>query len=150
MKASSAMAMEIPMAIPRAASARTQAASVPMAIGPSATTGHRPARAKVKPNASAARAGSAMLRMPGRGTKMRAPLTRARTSRNENSVPVERVSSMGIAPQVAEQRGGVRHDLLQHPRHEEQQAGEKGGEARDGADGVVLDRGRDLDEADGE
>jgi hypothetical protein len=42
----------------------------------------------------------------------------------------------------------VFHGPRQHPRQQEQQAGQKGHQARDRADGIVLHRGRDLHQAD--
>src|SRR5450432_2328700 len=142
------MAIETPMASPRAASARTHPASTPTVIAEGSTAGQRPKSAIVNPRASATRTGSGAAFSPGIGTNTSAPLTRARTKRKEKSVPTDRVRLAGIAAQVSQQRYGIRHHALQHPRQQEEEPGEKRHQARDGAEGVVLHRGRNLHQAD--
>src|SRR5689334_16163039 len=117
-KHSSAMASDTPMARPSAASAATQPRSVAALTVEASTAGQRENREKVKASARAIRAGSIAARSPGRGTKTRAPETRARTRRKAYSVPAESVSSAGIASQVPEERRGVGHHLLKHPGQE--------------------------------
>src|ERR1700676_259654 len=96
------------------------------------------------------RAGSGAPLMPGSGTKIKAPPTRASTSRNPYRAPVDSVTLSGIAAEVSEQRDGVTHGPVQHPRQQEKQAGEKGEQARDSAKGVVLHGGGDLHQTDHE
>src|SRR4051794_16539050 len=108
------MATEIPMTSPVVASAPAQPSNWPAVTGALSNWGHRDERAIVKPIARAARAGSTTARMPGSGTNTSAELTRASTSRKPYNVPAESVRLAGIATQVSQEHGGVRHDLLQH------------------------------------
>src|SRR5450432_3579295 len=135
-KASSTIATQMPIASPRAASAAAQPTKVPMVTVVVFNTGHRAYSDRVNPSASATRTGSGRALIPGSGTKVRAPPTRASTSRNAYSVPSESVRSAGIATQVSQQRDGVRHQPLQHPRHQKKKSDEKDHQARDGAEGV--------------
>src|SRR5262245_974393 len=113
------------MASPMAASASTQpisTAAVRLAVS---TPGHWPNSAMVKPRARATRATSGPLLTPGIGTNTRAPATRASTRRKPQRVPVENVSSVGIAAEISEQVHCVGYGPLQHPREQQEQPGEK-------------------------
>src|ERR1700723_1501206 len=54
-------------------------------------------------------------------------------------------ASACIAAQVGKNRNRVRRDLLQHPRQQKEESKQKCGQARNGAEGRVLQRGRNLD-----
>ena len=79
--ASSTIATETPIAIPRTASATAHSARVPIVTIEALTTGQRANSAKVSADSSAARTGSGTPLIPGRGTKLKAPATRASTRR---------------------------------------------------------------------
>src|SRR5687767_6948645 len=109
------MAIEMPIAIPRAASAITQPKIVAAVTPVGSIAGQRPNKATVSARASAARAGSGAAFIPGSGTNTIAPPTRESTSRKLYRVPAESVRLSGIACQVSEEQRGIRDGLLQHP-----------------------------------
>src|SRR5580658_9005299 len=51
------------------------------------------------------------------------------------------------SPKIAEQRSGVGDQLRQHPRHREQQRGEKRQQSRHGGKTRILNRGKNLRQA---
>src|SRR5580692_9613410 len=128
----------IPTAIPIAASASIHPIMRKMFTEAASTTGHRGASARVKLTDSAIRATSGPALIPGKGTKTNVPATRASVSRNAYRVPASSVSSVPILRDVRENPGGVRDDLFQHPRHQNDKTSEKGGQARKRAEGRIL------------
>jgi len=118
-------AAAIPIAIPTAASATAQPASV-AAPTEASTAGQRAASANVTAAENATRAWVGAAETPGIGVNASAPLTRASVSRKPYSVAADNVRLMGIARQVPQYRRSVCHALFEHPRHQQQQAEEKG------------------------
>src|ERR1043165_8166326 len=100
------------MAIPSAASAAARPTKA--ARSDDATEGQRGNNAKVNPIARAARTGSGAALTPGSGTKISAPPTRARTSRNPQRVWTEKVRLAGIPVQVSQDCDRVGHGFLKH------------------------------------
>src|SRR5689334_7736584 len=83
---------------------------------------------------------------PGIGRNTNAPATRDSTRRNPYNVESESVTLTGITSQIAQNGNGIRHDSLEHPRHEQNQAQQKGNQPGNGVEGRVLDGRDNLDE----
>src|SRR5438309_7758251 len=144
--ASATKATAKPMPIPSAASETIHTASSPTVASPP-TCGQYGASATVMLMAMMIRAISMPVRIPGSGTNTKTPATRASVNRKPSSVAVGTDSSPCIPAQVSEDRHRVRRHLLYHPGQGDQEAHQERAQPRNGAEGGVLNRRHDLQQA---
>src|SRR5436305_289356 len=122
-----------PIAVPRASSEIIQIAMSPIPVLVAFTVGQREKRASVLASAMAIRATPGPASCEGSGMKTNTPAMRERTSTKPRRVDADRVRSLCITGQIAEDGGRVCHSAMEHPGHQQKESPQAGEKARHSA-----------------